>query len=87
MPRSLDGFTIVAPPVPLDLNILKALTRPPRGFHLYLSSPLAPVAVALSEGIEPLSEPPRGLRVLVGAGEHPRFVVDITTKTFNYLRL
>ena len=22
--------------VPLDLNILKALKRPPRGFHLYL---------------------------------------------------
>ena len=48
MSRSLDGFKIVAHPVPLDLNILKALKRPPRGFHLYLGgSPIAPVAVAL----------------------------------------
>ena len=28
MSRRLEGFKIVAPPVPLDLNILKALTRP-----------------------------------------------------------
>ena len=30
-----------------------------------------PVPVALEEPIEPLRELPRGLRVLVGAGEHP----------------
>ena len=48
MSRNLDGFKIVAHPVPLDLNILKALKRPPRGFHLYLwLTPIAPVAVAL----------------------------------------
>ena len=31
----------------------------------------SPVPVALEEFIEPLREPPRGLRILVGAGEHP----------------
>ena len=30
-----------------------------------------PVPSALKEGIEPLRESPRGLRILVGAGEHP----------------
>ena len=30
-----------------------------------------PVPIALKEGIEPLRESPRGLRILVGAGEHP----------------
>ena len=73
--------------MPLDLNILKALKRPPRGFHLYLWLTYRTGRGRALEGIEPLSEPPRGLRVLVGAGEHQRFVVDITTKTFNYLRL
>ena len=29
------------------------------------------VPIALKEGIEPLRESPRGLRILVGAGEHP----------------
>ena len=84
MSRSLDGFKIVAHPVPLDLNILKPSRGRRAAFISTCGSPIAPVAVA-PRGI--LSEPPRGLRVLVGAGEHPRFVVDITTKTFNYLRL
>ena len=30
-----------------------------------------PGPIALKEGIEPLRESPRGLRILVGAGEHP----------------
>ena len=29
------------------------------------------VPIALKEGIEPLRESPRGLRILVGAGKHP----------------
>ena len=35
MPRSLEGFKIVAPQVPLGLNILKALKRPPLVVDLY----------------------------------------------------
>ena len=67
MSRSLEVFKIVAHPVP-------------RGFHLYLwLTYRTGRGRALGIGIEPLSEPPRGLRVLVGVGEHPRFVVDITT--------
>ena len=34
--KCLEVFKIIAHPVPIDLNILKALKRPPRGFHLYL---------------------------------------------------